>query len=144
MNQRSAPLGRIDLFHPGHVAPESTTFQIPFGGQMTVAAIGLEAGDFIEFQLVFIPTVDPDTCACPPGQVILPHVAAYATVKCCGEPVRLTSDNPIVILDNPQRFFIRAVLTAADIDEVYAWAIETKTGSNNDRLRGCSCEGDQP
>lgn len=130
---------RITLFFPAHVAPESDTFMIEYGGQMTVAAIGLEPGDYIEFQMVNILGTDPDRCECPPGRVELPSVAGFALLKCCGENIQVTADNPVVILDNPQRVFLRAVLYAADTSGIYAWAIDSSTSNVNDRLRGCPC-----
>lgn len=132
---------RISLFFPQHVAPESDTFMIDYGGQMTIIAIGLDEGDSIEFQVVHVPSIDPDHCACPPGQVTLPSVAGFAVLKCCGEAITVTADNPVVILDNPQRMFIRAVLNAEDTSGIYAWAVDTSTHNINDRLRGCACTG---
>lgn len=132
-------LDRIPLFFPEHIAEESDTFMIPFASQMTIMAVGMDVGDFIEFQLVHVPSMNPDKCACPPGQVVLPSVAGFAILKCCGEPIRLTADNPVVILDSPQRMFLRAVLTASDTSGIFAWAVESDTHNVNDRLRGCPC-----
>lgn len=84
---------RQALFWPTHVDPESDTFTIDFDSQMTVTAIGLQAGDEITFQMVYVPSVDPDKCTCPPGKVTLPSVAAYAELTCCGEPVKVTAEN---------------------------------------------------
>lgn len=131
---------RISLFSFGaFVAPESDTFMIEFGSQMTITAVGLEPGEYLEFQLVHIPSIDPDRCACPPGEVILPSVASFVTLTCCGEPIRVTPENPVVILDSPQRSFLRAVLSADPMSPVYAWAIESKTSDVSDRMRGCRC-----
>lgn len=128
------------LFFPHHVEPESDTFQIEYGKQMTIAAIGLEGDDHIEFQMVHVPSVDPDHCACPPGVATLPTVSGYITLTCCGEPIRLTPENPVVVLDSPQRMLLRAVLNADDTQAIYAWALETDTRNVTDRMRGCPCE----
>lgn len=128
---------RIVLFDPDRVAAESDTFQIEYGGQMTVLAIGLEEDDYVEFQAVHIPTLDPDRCACPPGVVVLPEVASYVTLQCCGNPIRITPENPVVVLDGPQRFFLRAVLHTNDTEGKYVWAIESKSMTPN--LCGSGC-----
>lgn len=132
---------RITLFNGDPAAPaESDTFIIPFGGQMTVTAIGLDPDDFISFQLVYVPSLDIDHCSCPPGVVNLPSVAGVTELRCCGTPITLNADSPVVILDTPQRTLLRAVLHATDPSLVWAWAIETSTANVNDRLRGCGCE----
>lgn len=130
---------RINLFWPGHVAPESDTFVIPYGKQMTLTAIGLQPGDEVKVQMVHVPTLDPDTCACPPGNVTLPSVAAYTYLTCCCEPIKLTADRPVIVLDNPQRMLLRAELTAADTDGIWVWAAETDTRNVTDSMRGCDC-----
>lgn len=131
---------RMTLFYGDPSAPpESDTFIIPMGGQITVTAVGLDADDTITFQHVYVPSIDPDQCGCPPGNVTLPSVAGMTELRCCGNPVTLSADNPVVILDNPQRSLIRAVLNATDPSVVWAWAIETDTSDINDRLRGCGC-----
>lgn len=132
---------RIKLFWPDNLTPESDTFQIEYGKQMTITAIGLEDDEEVTFQMVHVPAIDPDKCACPPGKVELPSVAAYTTLKCCGKDIKLTKDNPVVILDNPQRMLLRAVLDADDPDGIWVWAIESDTHNINDRLRGCGCDG---
>lgn len=131
---------RLELFWPQHIAPESDTFVIEYGHQMTIAAIGLQPGDKVTFQMVHVPTLNPDTCACPPGIVELPSVAAYAPLMCCGAEIELTADNPVVVLDNPQRMLLRAVLDAQDTDGIWVWALDTQTANVTDRLRGCACE----
>lgn len=130
---------RITLFRPDASAPpESETFVIQSGDQLTITSIGLQAGDEITFQLVYVPAVDPDTCACPP-RVELPSVAGFSQLRCCGTPIKLTEDNPVVILDNPQRTLLRAIRNVADPTSVWVWAVETETPNLNDRLRGCPC-----
>lgn len=131
---------RIVLFHPHHIAQESDTFAIQYGGQMTILAVGLEPGDYIEFQAVHILTMDPDRCVCPPGEVVLPAVSSFVTLTCCGEPIRVTDENPIVVLDTPQRTFLRAKLVANDTTDIWAWAIDSLMHNVNDRMRGCACE----
>lgn len=129
------------LFYPTYHLPESETFEIPVGGQVTVVAMGLNPGDQVTFELVFTPAIQPDLCACPPGIVDLPSVAAATPLICCGQVVTLTDSNPFVVMDSPQGMRVRGVLNASDPDNVWVWAINTNTPDVTDRLRGCSdCE----
>lgn len=126
------------LFFPGYHLPESETFEIPVGGQVTVAALGLQPGDEVTFELVFTPAIQPDLCACPPGIVELPSVAAATPLVCCGQTVTLSPDQPFVVLDTPQGMRVRGVLDSQDPSNIWVWAINTKTPNVTDRLRGCN------
>lgn len=127
------------LFWPDYLMNESRTFVIPFGGQLTAMGFGLQASDEITFQVVHVPAVDFDPCECIPANVELPSVAAHFPLKCCGEEIKLTEDNPMVILDAPQATLMRAIRNVGDIDSVIVWATQTKTADVTDRLRGCPC-----
>lgn len=126
------------LFHKGALSPYSPVFSVK--KQVTVFAFGLEAGDYIEFELVYVPTASGDPCECVPFQAELPQVGATAPLMCCSGRIRLTNTTPFVIIDAPQSVGIRAVLTAADPTAVVAWLEETDTPNVTDRLRGCPCE----
>lgn len=131
------------LFYPGYHLPESDTFEIPVGGQVTVVGLGLQHGDEVTFELVFTPAIQPDLCACPPGIVELPSVAASTPLVCCGQTVTLTVDQPFVVLDTPQGMRVRGVIDSVDPSNIWVWAINTKTPHVTDTLRGCvQCEGD--
>lgn len=39
---------------------------------------------------------------------------------------------------------LRAVLTAQDIDGIWAWVLETGTRNVTDRMRGCACNDNLP
>lgn len=133
---------RFALFQPDPSAPpESATFSLEFGQQLTITGFGLQSGDEVQFEMVHVPALNPDMCACPPGRVDLPSVAAVTPLMCCGTPQVLTPDNPVVIIDSPQRTLLRAVLVAADPENVWVWAVETDTPNLNDRMRGCPCGG---
>lgn len=125
------------LFFPGYVLPESETFEIPVGGQVTVVGLGLQLGDTVTFELVFTPAIQPDLCSCPPGIVEMPSVAAAAPLVCCGTVVTVTAEQPFVVIDSPQGMRARGVLNATDPSSVWVWAINTKTPDVTDRLRGC-------
>lgn len=131
---------RIVLFNADPTAPtHSPTFSIDYGKQVTITAMGLQAGDDIGFEMVYVPSLNPDECSCPPIPAVLPSVAASESLQCCGSPIQLTSGAPVIVLDVPQRTLLRAVLTAADPSSVWAWATDTNTPDLNDRLRGCGC-----
>lgn len=124
------------IFWPGYHLPESDTFEIPLGGQVTVTALGLQAGDEISFELVFTPAVQPDLCSCPPGIVDLPSVAASTVLKLGGEIIKLNADHPYVVLDAPQGMRVRGVLSAADHSGIWVWATNTSTANVSDTQRG--------
>lgn len=126
------------LFYPGYHLPESDTFEIPVGGQVTVSGLGLQPGDSVTFELVFTPAIQPDLCACPPGIVELPSVAAASPLVCCGTTVTLSYAQPFVVIDTPQGMRARGVLSAADPSNIWVWATNTKTPNVTDRLRGCN------
>lgn len=128
------------LFYPNKMTTTSDSFVIPIGGQVTVFAFGLEPDDEITFDMLYVPSLAGDPCDCPPGgQAELPQAAAVERLRCCGESIRLTYDNPYVILDSPQNIFIRANLEAEDTMAVTSWLVTTNTPNVNDRLRGCQC-----
>lgn len=126
---------RITLFEPDPTAPaQSQTFAIEYGKQLTITSVGLDSGDTVTFQIVFVPAVDPDNI--PAGRVRLPSVAAYSTLKVRGQTVTLSSDNPSIILDTPQRTLLRAVLNTSDPGNIRVWAVESNTSDVSDQLRG--------
>ena len=51
----------------------SNIFTIPVGGQITLQAVGLENGDYIELELVRTTEVGPGGDLCCPGPVSLPR-----------------------------------------------------------------------
>lgn len=131
----------IQLFYPNQLAEVSGTFAVPVGGQLTVYGFGLQPGDKITFEMLYVPTLKGEPCETPPGgQAELPQAAAVAPLLCCGKEIAVTIDNPYVVIDAPQNILLRAVLEAEDIPSIASWAIETKTANVNDRMRGCQCE----
>lgn len=127
------------LFSPGDLTTHSDTFYLPVGGQISVVALGLEDDDTVTFEIVLVPAEEPDLCPCSPGVPPSPKVAATATLTCCDDPVTLTSDRPVAIIDAPQNARFRAILSAANRDDIWVWASATETKNVTSSMRGCSC-----
>lgn len=104
---------KFNLFNPSVLVAQSKTFEIPFGGQVTVVAKGLRDNDYIEFEMVDVPGVDQD-CACVPLQGLNLSVTNAQTLKYAGKPVRVTASNPVVILSAPQGVLVRAIRHVAE------------------------------
>lgn len=128
------------LFWPGSLLTKSDPFHIPVGGQKTVVALGLGAGETVTFEIVITPAIEPDICMCPPGDVELPSVASSAPLTCCGQTVTLNSSNPFVIIDAPQAAQVRAVFNGATDNDLWVWVANTETSDVTDKLRGCPCQ----
>lgn len=107
--------------------------------QITVVGLGYEPLQATTFELVLLSEFVPDPCACPPGKVVLPGVAAAAPLTCCGTVIQLDADHPFVIIDAPIGAKLRAVQHNGPGPTVYY--TETDTRDVNDRLRGCQCDG---
>lgn len=105
--------------------------------QITVVGLGYEQGQFTTFEVVLLSEFVPDPCACPPGKVVLPGVAAAVPLTCCGTIITLDENNPSVIIDTPQGAKLRAVEHGGPGPTVFF--NETQTRDVNDRMRGCPC-----
>ena len=118
------------LFWPDFIPQESETFYLGYGQQVTLVAMGLSGSDEVSFEVVYVPAMEPDPCACPPGQAVLPGVAAYAPLTCNGTPVMLTEENPIVVIGRPQNFLLRAVRNYSNgAGPIFVWASYTHSDS---------------
>lgn len=110
--------------------------------QLTIFAAGLAGSDYVELEVVAITPARRPSGDCPPYPVVLPTVSWSAPLKCCGDPIRLTPDQPFILLDHPQATKLRARLVTSDVgwtDKV-VWFEVTKVEHPNDRMRGCSCD----
>lgn len=101
--------------------------------------MGLQGDDYIEFELVDVPAIVRDPCACPPGKVELPRVGARAPLTCCRVNVKLRESKPFVVIDAPQNTRIRAILNVANLGDVWVWVTDTSTPYLTHDLRGCAC-----
>lgn len=124
----------------------STPFEVI--DQITVYAFGLEATQRVAFYMVGLSEVLKASCGtgCPP-LVTLPTVIDEMQLKCCGEPIYLTRDQPWVVIDSPQSVKIRAKLED-ELGDPQVPAVQTFVGFRptntvnvNDRMRGCACAG---
>lgn len=127
------------LFQPGDVREYSETFRIPLGGQVTVVAMGLEAGETVSFEIIDTPAIVRDPCACPPGKVELPQAGAKSDLTCCRVGVKLRAINPYAVMDSPQGVNMRAKLNAANSDDIWVWLTESDTPYLTNDMRGCAC-----
>lgn len=128
-----------------------------FRHQVTIQAVGLHPEDVITFEVVHLESGTPDElhgCFIKPGE--LPRIAGVETLLCfgCDEgeegeapvEVRLTANNPVVILNAPQNVILRAKYDGPGIGTSQVWAtIETDTESllpGQDGCPGVCCEHD--
>ena len=108
--------------------------------QVTVVAFGLEGDDEVTFEVVLLSTALQPSCQCPPGQVVMPSVAAAFPLDCCGTPIKLTAERPFVVLDAPQGFPLRAAWNVLPSEGQIVMYEETNTPNLTARLNGCPCE----
>lgn len=118
----------------------SALFEVPVGGQVQVAAYGLDLDDYVEIELVRLSSFQRGACECPPGKVTFPAVIWAAPLMCCDAPVRLTPEHPVVLIDFPQAFKLRAHfhgdLTQGDKE---VWRETVSVLNVTDAMRGCPC-----
>lgn len=127
---------QTNLFVAGDLRLESAPFIIEHGGQMTVVGMNLAPEDEITFQIVYVPTMPADSCACSTVLPLPLSVAAFEDLQWQGRKVRLTKSNPVVIIDAPQGFLIRAVRRQTDNEGLHLWARPTGTVNVTDTMRG--------
>ena len=121
---------------------QSTFSQVfTVGKQVTVYGLGFDNDeDYVRFRLVELSASKP-LCPCPPFSVEAPNVIRSAPLLCCGEEIRIDSQNPYVIIDAPQNVTIQAEYVTPAFTSISAkiWWQETKTENVKDRMRGCKC-----
>jgi hypothetical protein len=89
--------------------------------QVTVAALGIPVGAEVTFEMVRLSTpsyepVCPGSCEMPPVQFA--SEIAWQPLMCCnGSKVKVTSNNPYILLDSPQHVRLRALLTNYDFSD---------------------------
>lgn len=117
------------LFPPGEISSVSDTFQIPYGGEITVVAFGMQKGDYCHFEVVNIPGVEPATCDCapPPNLDRALSVQERVLLQYKGKPVVLTPENPIVVLSAPQGFHLRCIRHLVTDADRYSFSVHYST-----------------
>lgn len=135
---------QIVLFDKSSIAPESPIFA--FDKQITITAIGIQGNDFITFERIELAAGKmAEVCGCEIIGGTKPSVIGVQELQCptCEEsepqPVRLTANNSIVVLDYPQGSALRAVYhgTGLETGEVYVVARQSSTSNLTPELRGC-------
>jgi len=131
-----------------------TIFEI--SKQVTVTATGMAEGEYVTFEMATINSpARREACGpCDMPEVVMPEATAWQPLMCCGTcgdytgPTRLSSRNPVVVLDAPINTRIRAVYNGHDFNLALPFTANISVQDSNvdsvsDNLRGCcppACE----
>lgn len=114
--------------------------------QVTISAVNLDPEDVITFEVTHLKSgAMPEICGCTilPGDMPATNGATVLLCDDCDEdgvklPVRLTANNPVVVLDSPQGLIIRAVYDGDGIGESTVWMVTgTETVDLTPPMSGC-------
>lgn len=136
----------FNLFNPGEFNNVSPIFG--FRHQVTIRGIGLIEGDEITFNILKIKAGDlGQYCDCISVPQKEPEIEASQPLVCgectaAGEypPVRMTKDNPVIVLDAPQNTLMVAVYKGDGIGTASVMALfntTTNTNKLDPGMRGC-------
>jgi hypothetical protein len=139
---------QIDLFNSASLEAGSLN-HFTIDEQITIVGFGLAAGESITFEMVALSSpARADSCdPCHVPGAVMPEALAWQPLMCCGDcngysgPVKLTSANPVVVLNAPTRVRIRAVYNgfvfggAPLTSMVYAYP--SNIGSIMPSMQGC-------
>jgi len=142
-------MNTLVLFDSTSVGPEGLSY-FEIQKQVTVTALGMADGEYITFEMATISS-PPRSEACGPcdmPEVVMPQATSWQPLMCCGTcegytgPVRLSSRNPVVILDAPTNTRIRAVYNGHDFSLALPFSAVVSLRESNvsqvaDGLRGC-------
>lgn len=144
----ASPQTRVLFDSTSHTVSDYSLVNFSFLDQATIQAIGLGPDDVITFEVVTLHTGTSDEyCGCfvKPGQ--MPSVSGTEVLLCfeCdngnGEaprPVRLTANNPVVVLNAPQRQMLRAHFDGPGLGTAQVWAtLGTSTTNLLPGMDGC-------
>lgn len=106
--------------------------------QVTITAVNMEPEDSITFEVMHLKSgTMPELCGCLilPGDMPATNGASVLMCDECMEdgtktPVRLTLDNPVVVLEAPQGVIIRAVYDGPGVGMSTVWMV-TGTDAKN-------------
>lgn len=113
--------------------------------QVTVAALGLPEGASVQFEMVQLSsptrdTLQPGCCEVPLDK--LASEMSWQPLMCCeGQPVRVNSANPFIVLDAPQAVRLRAIVVGYDFSaapfsgEIIVY--KSTSTITSDTMRGC-------
>ena len=133
----------VKLFEPGETNETSGLFI--FERQATIEATNLGPEDHIEFEVIHInggewPSYDQ--CCKYPGEP--PTIDSYSTLTCADceasgnkRPIKLTSLNPVVVLNAPQHTLLRARYVGENVQLINVWAVLETESTETDMFNGC-------
>ena len=117
---------------------------------ITVIGTGLGEDDIITFKVVYLKGAEKPTsdCACLPVFFNKPSVIGEEFLVCpeCVDevgfvPVRLTANNPVVVLDSPLGQVLQAVYDGDGRPDAHVWIYQgANTASITSEMRGCPKE----
>lgn len=134
----------ITLFSTLKTDLDSVVFEL--NHQKTVVAMGLQPDDYITFEIVRISDASrAKVCGCRLTESGLSSVVQLLPLTCpsCdnGTPslVRVTPENPIVVLDAPQGALMRAIFhgTGLDLHSVTVTLADSDSINLSSTMRGC-------
>jgi len=130
--------GDIRLISRESLSNLSVPFEVTPRGQVQLFASGLEPDDYVEIEMVKIGAAGDGAGT---GRVTLPAVIWSAPLRCeNGQPVRLTADFPVVVVDYPQRVKLRLRFEGdLSMGDKEVWASDVSFTAVSDRMRGCRC-----
>ena len=137
-------MSTIVLFQPTSPADDSVVFEL--NQQKTVFAMGMQPGDFITFEVVRISdAARSKVCGCRLTEAGMSVVEQLQPLHCpvcsTGEsrPVRVTPQNPTVVLDTPQGALMRAIYhgTGVSLRAVTVTLSDSATTDLSMTMRGC-------
>lgn len=140
----------VELFRAGEPIETSEPFIID--SQVTIRGIGMMEGDQVTFRLLKIKPGAPGfSCDCinvPPVPADIESVQPLYCNACEGTTralVRLTPENPVIILDYPQGAYIQAVYEGDGLGTATVFAnFGTTTKYLTQGMRGCPDECAEP
>ena len=151
MVESDPKIKQVSLFSPGDFTETSPVFA--FKNQVTIRGIGLIDGDEITFKILKVKAGDlGQQCDCTFIPSKLPEVEAIQPLLCeectsSGEhpPIRLTPDNPVIVLDAPQNALMIAEYKGDGLGMASVLATFNTTSdvsALDPGMRGCpaSCE----
>ena len=136
------------LFKPGLDNLKSTGFWL--NGPITIVGSGLGEEDIVTFNVVYLKGAErpADDCDCLPVRFNTPAIISEEKLMCpeCVDevgfvPVRLTANNPVVILDSPLGQVIQAEYEGSGRENAHVWVYQgASLASATPELKGCPTE----
>ena len=129
------------LFNSSSDVAVSTRFRID--NQITVVGYGIPSGGVVTFEAVLYsdsgqPPGQANTCTPTLSSGPAPTVLGSSPIICCaGAQVQLTAANPIIVLESPQRTWIRAIYTGPDLGSFIVSVTQSSVSNVTDAMRGC-------